>query len=192
PRNLGIARKKEAEPPLMAVETTIAPVRPVDRYEAWMAEHEPSASALEKQRELSRQLSTRTKISLLTPVHNTPAQFLEEMFASILAQTYDDWELCVVDAASDRAETAGTLRQWEARDPRIRVERVTENFGIAGNTNHALKMATGDFIACLDHDDVLAPFALYELARAAAEFAEGDICYSDEDRLSEKGKRHAP
>ena len=72
------------------------------------------------------------------------------------------------------------------------MERVTENFGIAGNTNHALKMATGDFIACLDHDDVLAPFALYELARAAAEFPEADIFYSDEDRLSEKGKRHAP
>jgi GT2 family glycosyltransferase/glycosyltransferase involved in cell wall biosynthesis len=192
PRNLGIARKKEAEPTPVAVETTVAPVRPIDRYEAWIAEHEPDASALEKQRELSRQFSTMTKVSLLTPVHNTPAQFLEEMFASVLAQSYDDWELCVVDAASDRAETAGTLRQWEARDPRIRVERVTENFGIAENTNHALKMATGDFIACLDHDDVLAPFALYELARAAAEFPEADIFYSDEDRLSEKGKRHAP
>jgi glycosyltransferase involved in cell wall biosynthesis/GT2 family glycosyltransferase len=192
PRNLGLARKEEAEPLAAKVEPQAAPSRPVDRYEAWIAEHEPDAVALEKQRKLSRQLSTRAKISLLTPVHNTPAQFLEEMFASVLAQTYDNWELCVVDAASDRAETIDVLRQWGACDPRIRVERVTENFGIAENTNHALKMATGDFIACLDHDDVLAPSALYELARAAAEFPEADILYSDEDRLSERGKRHAP
>ena len=192
PRNLGLARKEETEPVPQEVEAAVAPTPPVDRYEAWIAEHEPDASALEKQRERSARLSSRTKISLLTPVHNTPAPFLEEMFASVRAQTYDNWELCVVDAASDRAETIETLRQWQARDPRIRVERLAENFGIAENTNHALKMATGDFVACLDHDDVLAPFALYELARAVVEFPDADILYTDEDRLSEKGKRHAP
>lgn len=192
PRNLGLARKEEAEPLPEKIEPPAAAIRPTDRYEAWIAEHEPRATALEKQRELSRQLGAGVKISLLTPVHNTPAQFIEEMFASVLAQTYENWELCVVDAASDRAETIDALRQWEGRDPRIRVERLTENFGIAENTNRALKMATGDFVACLDHDDVLAPFALYELARAAAEFPGADILYSDEDRLSEKGKRHAP
>ncbi|PZR71931.1 MAG: hypothetical protein DLM73_14575, partial [Chthoniobacterales bacterium] len=84
------------------------------------------------------------------------------------------------------------LRRWEAREKRIRVQRLTENFGIAENTNRALLAATGDFVACLDHDDLLAPFALYELARAAAEFPEADIFYSDEDRWSGKGKRHSP
>ena len=190
PRNLGIARDKEVAPE--KARTAPGPARPPDRYEAWIAENEPDAIALKKQREASREFPTRVKISLLTPVHDTPATFLEEMFASVLTQTYDNWELCVVDAASDRAETIETLKRWETRDERIHVERLPENFGIAENTNRALRMATGDFITCLDHDDVLAPFALYELARAANEFPEADILYSDEDRLSAEGKRHAP
>lgn len=192
PRNLGIGRKKEAAPAPPKVKTVPAPSRPSDRYEAWIVEHEPDAAALDKQRRLAKNLSTQVKISLLTPVHNTPAKFLEEMFTSVVGQTFDYWQLFVVDAASDRAETIEALRQWKTRDERIRVERLNENFGIAENTNRALRLATGDFIACLDHDDVLAPFALYELARAALEFPGADILYSDEDRLSAQGKRHAP
>jgi GT2 family glycosyltransferase/glycosyltransferase involved in cell wall biosynthesis len=191
PRNLGLG-KKETRPAPEPAENVIAPNRPADRYETWIAEHEPNAAPLGKQHELSQKFSTRAKISLLTPVRNTSATFLEEMFASVATQTYDNWELCVVDGGSDRAETVETLRRWAARDERIRVERLDENLGIAENTNHALKMATGDFVACLDHDDVLAPFALYELVRAVIEFPDADILYSDEDRLSEKGKRHAP
>ena len=151
-----------------------------------------NAAILKKQREFSRKLPAHVRFSLLTPVHNTPAGFLEEMFQSTVAQTYEAWELCVVDAASNREETVETLKRWTGRDNRIRVERLPENFGIAENTNHALRQATGAFVTCLDHDDVLAPFALYELARAAIEFPDADIFYSDEDRLSEKGKRHAP
>ena len=191
PRNLGLARKKEELPVPPKVEPAAA-ARPPDRYAAWISEHEPDAADLEKQRRLSREFPTRVKISLLTPVHNPPAAFLEEMFASVAAQTYENWELCVIDAASDRAETMEVLRRWESRDERIRIERLDQNLGIAENTNRALRLATGDFVACLDHDDVLAPFALYELARAAMEVPEADILYSDEDRLSEKGKRHAP
>ncbi|HZE14118.1 MAG TPA: glycosyltransferase, partial [Chthoniobacterales bacterium] len=173
-------------------EAVAAPSRPPDRYQAWIAEHEPDAAELEKQREFSRKLLAHVRFSLLTPVHNTPAGFLEEMFQSVLEQTYEAWELCIVDAASTRAETLETLKRWAGRDNRIRMERLPDNFGIAENTNHALRQATGAFVACLDHDDILAPFALYEVARAAIEFPEADIFYSDEDRLSEKGKRHAP
>jgi len=191
PRNLGLSRKKEELPAPAKVES-VAATKPVDRYAAWISEHEPDAAALEKQRRSSKEFPARVKISLLTPVHNPPAAFLEEMFESVAAQTYDNWELCVIDAASDRSETIEVLRRWESRDERIRVERLEQNLGISENTNRALRLATGDFVACLDHDDVLAPFALYELARAAMEFSEADILYSDEDRLSEKGKRHAP
>jgi glycosyltransferase involved in cell wall biosynthesis/GT2 family glycosyltransferase len=191
PRNLrgGRSKKPETAPeqPLVA-----APRLPVDRYAVWIAENEPDPAALDLQRSRAAEFSPRVKISLLTPVHNTPGNFLEEMFESVAAQTYDNWELCVVDAASDRAETIETLARWETQDDRIHVERLEGNFGIAENTNRALQMATGDFVACLDHDDLLAPFALYEFARAAAEFPEADIFYSDEDRLTEKGKRHSP
>jgi GT2 family glycosyltransferase/glycosyltransferase involved in cell wall biosynthesis/cell division protein FtsB len=192
PRNLGIARKTEAVPAPQEKESVAASRRPANRYETWIEAHEPDAAALKKQRQLSREFPAPAKISLLTPVHNPPAAFLEKMFASVLAQTYPYWELCIVTADSNRPETIEALGRWQSRDERIRVERLAENLGIAENTNRALRLATGDFVACLDHDDVLAPFALYELARAANEFPEADILYSDEDRLSAEGKRHAP
>ena len=100
--------------------------------------------------------------------------------------------MCVVDGGSDRPETIETLRRWEGREPRIRIQRLAENLGISENTNRALQAATGDLVACVDHDDLLAPFALYEVARGATEFPEADIFYSDEDRWSVEGKRHAP
>jgi GT2 family glycosyltransferase/glycosyltransferase involved in cell wall biosynthesis len=192
PRNLGLARKNEAPPEPAKVEPAPKPEPPRDRYQAWIAEHEPDATALKKQREGLGESGEPIKISLLTPVHNTPGDFLEEMFASVAAQTYENWELCVIDAGSDRAETLETVKRWAARNKRIRLERLEENLGIAENTNRALKMATGDFVACLDHDDLIAPFALYELARAAAQSPETDIWYSDEDRLDAKNTRYSP
>ena len=114
------------------------------------------------------------------------------MFASVSGQTYDNWELCVVDGGSDQAETLATLQKWVSRESKIRLQRLEQNFGISENTNRALELATGDFVACVDHDDLLAPFALYELARAIGDFPDADIFYSDEDRWSEEGERHAP
>ncbi|MFZ1221265.1 MAG: glycosyltransferase [Chthoniobacterales bacterium] len=189
PRNVKVSR---APQPASSVEKAalVVPKAPVDRYAAWISEHEPGPAALEEQRRASK--GNGVKISLLTPLHNTAGRFLDEMFASVAAQTYHNWEMCVVDGGSDRPETIDTLRQWEAREPRIRIQRLTENLGIAENTNLALQAATGDLVACVDHDDLLAPFALYELARAASEFPEADIFYSDEDRWSAEGKRHAP
>ena len=192
PRNLGIGRAPKVAAASEKAAAGTTPNQPVDRYATWIAEHEPDSAALKVQRRISKQFPKRVKISLLVPVHNTPANYLEEMFASVAAQTYDNWELCVVDGGSDSAETIETVRRWETRDERIRVERLTENLGISENSNRALQLATGDFVACLDHDDLLAPFALYELARGAMEFPEADILYSDEDRLSAEGKRHAP
>jgi GT2 family glycosyltransferase len=192
PRSLRITRPLKPVPLAEEIAAPVAPRQPVDRYAAWISEHEPDEAALDLQRQDAAQFSTRLRISLLTPVHNTPANYLEEMFASVAAQTYDNWELCIIDGGSDRPETIETLRRWETNETRIRVERLTENLGIAENTNRALHLATGDLVACVDHDDVLASSALFEVARAALEFPEADIFYSDEDRLSAEGKRHAP
>jgi GT2 family glycosyltransferase/glycosyltransferase involved in cell wall biosynthesis len=164
-----------------------------NRYAEWIARHEPDSDGLEAQRSAGAQWRDSPKISLLTPVFDTPARFLEEMIASVLAQTYPNWELCIVDAGSTSAETLAVL-QNEAfiSDTRIRIEQLPENLGIAENSNRALAMATGDFIACLDHDDLLAPFALYEVARVISQCANCDVIYSDEDRWSADGHRHAP
>lgn len=191
PRNLGISRSPKTAPS-PEEQPGAAPDKPIDRYAAWISEHEPDAAALEAQRRTSQQWPAPPKISLLMPVYNTSARFLDEMFASVSSQTYDNWELCVVDGGSDQAETLATLQKWVPRESKIRLQRLERNFGISENTNRALELATGDFIACIDHDDLLAPFALYELARAIGDFPDADIFYSDEDRFSEQGKRHAP
>ncbi|MEP6698573.1 MAG: glycosyltransferase [Verrucomicrobiota bacterium] len=163
-----------------------------DRYETWIATHEPDAAALEEQRRDSASWNNAPKISLLLPVFNTPAQFLEEMLSSVATQTYSNWELCLVDAGSKNQGTIDALARWKSREPRIIVESLGGNFGIAENTNRAFALSTGDVVACIDHDDLLAPFALYEMARALRDRPDGEIFYSDEDRLSPAGARHAP
>lgn len=163
-----------------------------ERYARWIRDHEPDAKELGEQRNKSASWPEQPKISLLLPVYNTPQPFLDEMLASVAAQTYDHWELCVVDGGSTDPATLKLLKKWAGREPRFHLERREENLGIAENTNRALDMAQGDFVACVDHDDLLAPFALYELAKAIRASPEGEIFYSDEDRLNPHGKRHAP
>jgi GT2 family glycosyltransferase len=188
------SESKSKTPPKtpLGSESTPEMSKPSDRYTAWIAEHEPDTATLERQCTESQLWAEKPTISLLVPVLNTPANFLEEMFSSVAKQTYRNWELCLVDAGSTEVETLQVLERWVAREPRIRFERLEANLGIAENTNRALKVATGDFVACLDHDDLLAPFALYEIARAISGSPAAEIFYSDEDRWSEKDRRHAP
>ena len=161
-------------------------------YAQWITEHEPNADALEKQRHESSAWDRRPKISLLIPLFDPPANFLNELFSSMATQTYGNWEACVVDAGSKNRETVELLRRWAKTDSRIRVQSLQANLGISENTNHALQAATGDFVALVDHDDVLAPFALYELVSAIRARPTADIFYSDEDRLRESGERANP
>ena len=168
-------------------------LKPVEKnYAEWVAEHEPTADDLEKQRGESNAWDRRPKISLLIPLFDPPAEFLNQLFASLVAQTYENWEACVVDAGSKDREMLESLRRWMKTDARIRVQRREENPGISENTNRALRVATGDFVALVDHDDALAPFALYELASAIRRRPAADIFYSDEDRLCESGERARP
>ena len=118
------------------------------------------------------------KISIVVPLYNTPLNFLEELMDSVVNQTYRNWELCCVDAGQDTA--VGQHVQARAKaDPRIRYQKLTENEGIAGNTNHGFELATGDYIALLDHDDILHPCALWYTAQAIVEQG-ADFVYTDE------------
>jgi GT2 family glycosyltransferase len=165
---------------------------PEERYRNWIAEHEPAPAGLEQQRADSATWERRPKISLLIPLFNTPAKFLEELFTSLVAQTYENWEACIIDGGSTESGTIDALRRWEKSDERIRLQRLEQNLGISENSNCALANARGDFIALVDHDDLLAPFALYQLAAAIVRDPEVDIFYSDEDRLNEAGVRARP
>ncbi|PYK42498.1 MAG: hypothetical protein DME46_10420, partial [Verrucomicrobia bacterium] len=189
PRNL---RRLLRLTPAIDAAKKLAPISVEERYAQWIAEHEPSAQQMEGQRTESASWNVRPKISLLIPVFDTSQKFLEALFESIVGQSYGNWEACVIDGGSRSKETIATLKRWAKNDARIRIERLQKNLGVAENTNRALGLASGDVVALVDHDDTLAPFALYELAAAVRAHRTADFFYSDEDRLSETGARSRP
>jgi O-antigen biosynthesis protein len=157
-------------------------------YSQWIAKNEPSAEQLEQQRR--EEFPFQPLVSIVVPVFQPPPDFLAAMIDSVLAQTYTNWELCIADGQSRDPEVGRILRDYAQRDSRIRVEILPENKGIAGNSNAALALANGAVIALLDHDDTLAPFALFEVVRSLNQHPDADFLYSDEDLLDEKGLRH--
>ena len=137
-------------------------------------------------------MSTRPLISIVMPVHDVDPRWLHEATDSVRNQFYPHWELCIVDDASARAETRAALSAIaNLRDQRIRMSRLDDNAGIAGASNAALAMASGEYVGLLDHDDVLARDALLEMARVIVADAP-DLLYSDEDKLDENGGHVEP
>ncbi|MFO1127572.1 MAG: glycosyltransferase family 2 protein [Rhodospirillales bacterium] len=137
-------------------------------------------------------LAVRPRISVVMPVYDPDPAHLRAAIASVRAQLYPEWELCLVDDGTTRAEIAPILKQAMADDARIRVDRLPENGGIVAASNTGLAMATGPYVAFLDHDDVLAPHALYMVAAEIAAHPDVEFVYSDEDHLDENGKRWVP
>lgn len=164
---------------------------PPDDYERWhrardAREHAAALARLAK-------VTSRPLVSVVVPAWETPADVLEQMIASVRAQSWERWELCVVDDGSRKATVRRVMAKWAKRDPRIRFQRLEGKGSIARATNAALAMATGDFVAFLDHDDALAPHALAEVVAALDAEPTLDWLYSDEDRLSADGRRrHSP
>ncbi|MEA5541439.1 glycosyltransferase family 2 protein [Limnoraphis robusta Tam1] len=126
------------------------------------------------------------------PVYNTPEQFLREAIQSVIDQVYPYWELCIADDASTRSSIQPILAEYQEKDSRIKVVFRTQNGHISEASNSALELATGEFIALLDHDDVLTPDALYEIVHLLNQHPEADMIYSDEDKLNEEGELASP
>jgi GT2 family glycosyltransferase len=160
----------------------------LDPYQNWLLWSRPTARELARQRREAVSLAYRPLISIVTPVYNPPPPVLAATLRSALDQTYDHWELCLADGDSQTEGVRATLAEFAQADPRIKVTYLPENLGISGNSNEALRMAQGEFVALLDHDDMLAPNALWEIVRALTEHPETDILYYDEDKLSEDGR----
>lgn len=124
-------------------------------------------------------------ISIVVPAYCTAETYLRELLNSVLCQTYSNWELILADASEDDS----VQRVAESfPDERIRYVRLEGNFGIAENTNRAIRYATGEFIGLLDHDDLLTADALYEMAVGIG--AGGKILYSDEDKCNAEGTEY--
>lgn len=150
-------------------------------YGQWYATHHVTEEELAQQR--STVLEHQPKISIVVPTYRTPIVFLREMIDSVVNQTYPNWELCIGDGSEGDQALVNTLAEYAAKDERIKYKVLDKNLGIAGNTNGALALATGDFIGLLDHDDVLPPNALFEVAKALNE-DDYDVVYTDEDKVS--------
>lgn len=131
-------------------------------------------------------------ISILVPVYNTPPSVLDATIQSVLSQTYTDWELCICDDCSTDPRTLAVLDGYKGTDRRIKIVRPPQNLNISRATNLCAEMATGEFIGFLDHDDVLEPDALAEIAAALRRDAEIDVLYTDEDKLEADGSLTEP
>jgi len=134
----------------------------------------------ERERQKNTVFDRMVKVSVLTPLWNTPENFLREMIESVQAQTYQKWELCLADGSDDAHAYVGEIcREYAAKDSRIVYKKLEKNGGIAENTNRCLEMATGEFVAPFDHDDLLHPCVLYEYVKVINE-KDADYIYCDE------------
>lgn len=160
-------------------------------YDAWRRDH------CVREEELARQAKctfpSMPLISIVVPAYHTPKQFLLELIESVERQSYANWELCIADAgASDEAGEAAVgavVRSCRQKDSRIRYLALEQNYNIAENTNRAIGMAKGDYLAFLDHDDLIEPDALFEFVRAINESG-ADLLYTDEDKVRADRSRY--
>lgn len=142
-------------------------------------------------REISR-FDFLPTISIIIPVYNTPEKYLRECIDAIVGQAYPYWELCIADDASPKPHVASILREYESKDPRIKVAYRKENGHISEASNSALNLATGDYVALVDHDDIIPSYALFFFAKEINKYPAAKIFYSDEDKLDKMGDRVDP
>jgi O-antigen biosynthesis protein len=170
------------------------PVDDRNDYAIWAAaceavRYDPARAARRVER-LSRH-ARRPLVSVITPVYDTPAEVLDAAIRSVRTQLYPDWELCLHDDASPRPHVRPILERHAAEDPRVRVSFAARNSGISAASNAALALARGQYVALLDHDDLLTPDALLEMVETI-DATGADLLYSDEDKVDPDGNRTDP
>lgn len=159
---------------------------PVDKRKLKKIAKDYYISAQRREQEENAQFPKDIKFSVLVPLYNTPESFLKAMIESVQAQTYKNWELCLADGSDSEHSFVGEIcKKYADGDKRIKYEKLERNLGISENTNACIKMATGEYIALFDHDDLLHPSALYEVMRAICEHG-ADFIYTDENTFSEE------
>ena len=153
-------------------------------YTFWFINMRVTPMELEEQR--NTHFPYEPLISILVPVYRPKTQYLREMLSSVCRQSYGNWELILVNADPSDPGTKEELLLFEQADSRIHVTDLPENGGISKNTNAAMQLASGEFCAMLDHDDVLEYDTLYEYVRFLNEKPETDLLYCDEDKIRDK------
>lgn len=158
-----------------------------ETYRAWLENVRPAEGELRAQ--ASVEFCAAPKFSIVVPCFNSNEGFLREMISSVVAQSYVDWELLLLDASADQPTVARVVAEFD--DERIRYCELSENAGIVGNTNVGIELATGSHIAFLDHDDTLEPDALFRYAAAISETG-AKVLYCDEDSFHVGGDYGQP
>jgi GT2 family glycosyltransferase len=162
-------------------------------YRSWVASYDTlSPEDLAQMHSLAAEFPQRPLISILVPVYNTNGDILRTAIESVRSQTYDNWELCLADDASTLPHVCEILAEYAHRDPRIKVVCRRVNGHICEASNSALALASGLWVALLDHDDVLSPHALFCVVDAINRHPSAKLIYSDEDKIDLDGERRFP
>ena len=161
-------------------------------YKDWIEKVEPLSYPGPNELEALEVSSERPLISVIFPTFNTDSELLDKAIQSVVDQSYSHWQLCISDDGSKSDATIGVIRRWLEQDDRIVANFKEESCGIAINTNSALALAEGQFCVFLDHDDLLARHALFEVAKRTVNHRELKLIYSDEDKINGNGERVDP
>ncbi|MCI0468515.1 MAG: glycosyltransferase, partial [Nitrospirae bacterium] len=161
-------------------------------YSLWITKNEPGPDGLIEQAVESKGFRIRPLVSIITPVYNPERKVFVDMIESVMRQTYDNWELCLANASDDPVIDEFIDDYKRRSNDKIKIKKLPLNKGITGNSKEALMMSGGEFVLMLDHDDLLAPFALFEIVQTINRRPDVDIIYSDRDLISLDGKRENP
>ena len=162
-------------------------------YDSWIKIHDTLTAADRCAiRQHIERLDYKPVISVIMPVYNTDRRWLRAAIDSVVEQLYDKWELCIADDASTEFHVKRILEEYRTKDRRIKVIFREKNGHISVASNSALELATGKFVALLDHDDVLPEHALYTIAVEVNDHRDADLIYSDEDKINDEGRRYDP
>ncbi|MBD9443982.1 glycosyltransferase [Rhizobium sp. RHZ01] len=175
------------EPTAGAVVGSNAAAHPAE-YAQWIRLNEPSANSLEKQRSASPEYNALAPLfSIILPVYKIPSGVLAATITSLQRQTWQNWEACIAYADLANEGNWELLQRLAAVDSRIKIHKLAENGGISRNSNAALEMACGEYVALLDHDDELTPWALHDMASRIKLRPDADFLYSDKDSINASG-----
>lgn len=161
----------------------------VRTYEAFRRRYFPDKKELNRQRK--EQFVYEPLFSIVVPLYKTPLPYLEALIRSIQAQTYRKWELYLSDGSGKESSLKEVLRNYARKEKRIHIIENDCRLNISDNTNRALEQANGDYVVFVDHDDTLAPDALYECVKVLNREPDAEVIYTDSDKLSENGKRYS-
>ncbi len=161
----------------------------VRTYEAFRRSYFPDKKELNRQRK--EQFVYEPLFSIVVPLYKTPLPYLEDLIRSIQAQTYRKWELYLSDGSGKESSLKEVLRNYARKEKRIHIIENDCRLNISDNTNRALEQADGDYVVFVDHDDTLAPDALYECVKVLNREPDAEVIYTDSDKLSENGKRYS-